>query len=484
MTEHRTPKPCHFDRTLGERVTRDHTDDCPTQATYPKTCPGHDGCAPCQADHCTTCGRTHADQAHPITCPECIAIVRKDLDDIRWFARHLRWQAARGNGLQTAGARIPGDDAMVVLARSGAGWDDLRTRFGPLKGNPKADLLADDHHDDDVVPALLPLLGWEHQWRTHFGHQLRHTSRSPVTAITHYLADQLTAAAQTTTGPDWPTFTQDMLALRRELEGVLHDEKDPQRGVPCFECGERLVRKWGDPHPCRHATAASKHLGDIEREARAAADRVAVLRTYPELGEPTYADLRAARRVPTEAEESAARVPCDACVTSKTGQGGIEDPSVGQSWECLGCRKQYTPGEYANAVRSDLLRGGADGWTHISMAAEAATTMTGVLIAPATLRRWVERGKVTSICRWVKGATWGQQLVHWESVAEQAAKAVERAERAAAERARLDHQRTVLLAAVRAGEDVDEAGRRLRIHPARVARFEAEWAAAARRESA
>ncbi|GAW54725.1 hypothetical protein [Nocardioides sp. PD653] len=477
MTEHRKPKPCHFDRRLGQRVTRGHAPDCPTLATYPNTCPGHDGCAPCTADHCTTCGREHTTREHPVTCPDCIGIVRKDLDDIRWFARHLRWQAARGNGLQVAGARIPGGDAMVILARAGAGYDDLTTNFGPHKDNPKADLLALDHADDDLVPVLLPLLGWEHQWRHHFGHTPRsRKDRAPVTAITRYLADQLTNAAQTMHGPDWGEFTRDMLALRRELEGVLHDEQDPQRGVPCFECGERLVRRFGDPRPCRHSTPARKHLGDVEREARAAAARVAVLRTYPELGDPTYADLRAARRTPTEAEESAARVPCQACVESKVGQGGVEDPSVGQSWECLGCRKHYTPGEYANAVRSDLLKGGPDGWTHISMAAEAATTMTGVPIPPATVRRWVERNHVVALCRWSRGVTWGQQLVEWQSVADQAAKAVERAERAAAERARLDLQRASLRAAVEAGEDVDEAGRRLGIHPARVARFEAEWA--------
>jgi hypothetical protein len=33
-----------------------------------------------------------------------------------------------------------------------------------------------------------------------------------------------------------------------------------------------------------------------------------------------------------------------------------------------------------------------------------------------------------------------------------------------------------LLAAVVEGEDIDGAGRRLGIHPARVARFEEEWA--------
>ncbi|MDN4173934.1 hypothetical protein QWY28_13315 [Nocardioides sp. SOB77] len=490
MTDRR-PKPCHYDPATKTRLLEDGE--------------------PCTADHCVDCTRTHTAPGQ-LVCPDCVGAVRTDLEDIRFHARHLRWHAARGNGLTVPSARIPGGDALVAMARAGAGYDDLHTRFSTPKNGTREDLLAEDHPDDDVVPVLLPLLGWEHQWRTYFDHTPRATKRSPVTAITHYLGDHLTAMAQATDGPDWPAFSFDMQALRRQLEGILHDEQEPQRGVPCFECGERLVRRWGKPQPCRHATPGQVALGRIKAGIRAAQAHLATVRSYPELGEPTYAELRAARRTPTEAEEAAARVPCDACSTSKAGQGGIEDPSVGQSWECLGCRKQYDPGEYANAVRRHLLTAGpsGDGWTHIAMAAEAATTMTQVPIAPSTVRRWMDRGQVLSVCRWavsIDGArevpeapgpgrggrpghgalveafagrvhgSPGLRLVFWPSVSERAAELVARAEAAAAERVREQQQRAAWRSAVEAGEDGAAAGRRLGIHPARVARFADEMTA-------
>ncbi|WP_193613147.1 hypothetical protein [Nocardioides lijunqiniae] len=428
MTDTRRPPACHHDRTLDARVTREHRDDC----TDPET---HNGCVPCTAPHCVLCGRNHTNNDHPLTCPDCISRVRTDLDDIRWSCRHLRWQATRAgrDGRLVAAAPIPGGDAMVMLARAGADAEDLVWSRH----------LDDDHHAQDVVPPLLPLLGWDHQWRRYFGHQP--PAKPSVTGITHYLADHLTQMAQTSTGPDWPGFARDIAALRRQLEAVLHDERDPERGVSCFECGDRLVRKFSAPKPCRHVAQA-------RRAGVTVTQWVYTLSTYPEL---------------------------DDDHTQCTDQGGIADPSVGQSWECIGCRKHYTPGEYANAVRSDLLRAGpdGDGWTHVAMAAEAASTQTGIVFPANTVRRWMDRGKVASLCRWVAGASWGQRLVFWPDVAEEAAAAVERAYVAEQKRAERARQKQQLAAAVASGLDVDEAGRRLGIHPARVEVFVEEWAA-------
>lgn len=460
MTDRR-PKPCHRDRTLDQRVTKDHADDCPTH-NGSGPCPGRDGCAPCLADHCTSCRWRHTDPDHPITCPDCVLVTRTDLDDIRWNARHLRFHAVRAgrDGRLLAAAPIPGGDAMVLMARAGAVLEDLIW----------AHTMDDDHHPDDVVPVLLPLVVWDTRIRGHYGHQL--PARPSVTGITHYLADRLTDLAQDPNA-DWASLAFDMAALRRQLERVLHDEQEPEQGVACFECGDTLVRRFGKPKPCRHRTPGRDRLVAIEAEAEAARARIEVLRTYPELGEPTYADLRAARRVPTAAEESAARQPCAVCVASATGQGGIEDPSVGQSWECSGCRKAYTPGEYANAVRADLLQGGpdGDGWTHIQMAAEAVSTQTGHLFPPATVRRWMDRTQVASVCRWTEGATWGQRLVYWPDVADAAAKSVQRAWEKAEEQRRRAEQFKKWADRVASGMDPKDAGARLGIHPARVARF-------------
>lgn len=459
-----TTSTCHYDRDHGTRITTNTDGDQ----------------IPCDRPHCAACGYRHLDprdRAHPLTCPDCISTTRTDLDEIRWSCRHLRWHATRGghDGRLLAAAPIPGGDALVLYARAGADGNDLTW----------SKHLDDDHHPDDVVPVLLPLAIWDTRLRTHHGHTP--PARITVTTITSYLADQLTTYAQDPTG-DWLSLATDLAALRRQLERVLHDETEPELGVSCFECGDRLVRRFGKPQPCRHRTPARDHLDHVRADAAAARDRLSVIATYPELGPPTYADRRAARRRPTAAEESAARRPCDACATSKAGQGGIEDPTVGQSWECLACRKQYTPGEYANAVRADLLRAGpdGDGWTYVTMAAEAASTQTGMPIAQGTVRKWAERGVVASCCRLVWAKVRGEvvvspsplRLVFWPDVADRAALLVERAGQLEAERAARAAEVARLRVLVENGHDPREAGKRMGLHPNRVRAIMDEWDAA------
>ncbi|UIU47081.1 hypothetical protein [Microcystis phage MinS1] len=485
MTQHDARIPaCHYDATLEARVTRRHADGCPDHPDAPHNldhCPGRDGCQPCDHPHCVICRREHLTPSDPTTCPECLGKIRRDLEEILWSCRHLRWQATRAarNGRLAAAAPIPGGDALVIYARAGADLPDLTW----------SKHLDDDHHAQDPIPVMLPLATWDTQWRRHFGHP---TPAAPsVAGIVRYLIDHLTDMARTTDGPDWVGFTTGVAALRRQLDAVLHDEQDPERGVPCFECGDRLERQFADPQRCRHQTPARQRLDAEETRAAAGRATLTALATYPELRGREYPRgytplEQAAARPPTSAQVSAAAAPCERCASSRGGQGGIVDPTVGQSWECTGCRKTYTAGEYANAVRSHLLTSGpgGDGWTHIGMAAEAATTMTQLPITPLAVRRWMDRGQVVAICRWSPGVTWGQRLVYWPSVSEQATRVVERAERAAADRRRYLEQATSLRIAVRAGEDVDTAGKRLGIHPARVEKITAEWAVEAMDETA
>ena len=424
-----TPRPCHYDRTLDTRVTTAHTDDCPRGPD----CPGHHGCDPCPEPHCTTCRTEHTDHATPVTCPTCVGNTRTILDDIRWTCRHLRWQAVNGgrDGRLVAGAPIPGGDAMIMIAPAGPEHENLIWSTH----------IDDDHRPDDAVPPLLVLAGWAEQVRHWSGHT--DTGRVTITGLTGYLTDQLNRFAQADDGPDWDGFNTQMGALLRQLERILHDEQAPEHGVSCFECGRTLVRKFGKPSRCRHATPATRLV--------AYANRLAAL-GYPELG-------------PTPAEVFATRLPCGDC-----DQGGIIDPSVGQSWECTGCAKQYTPGEYGNAVRRDLATRGptGDGWTHITMAAEAASTMTGHVFAAATVRRWMDRGKVGSVCRWVPGASWGLRLVFWPDVADQAALAVERAARVEADRISRARQLEQVAKVVARGQDPKVWAKRHGVHPNRV----------------
>lgn len=485
MTEHRTPT-CHYDRRLGERiVTGAHRDDCPIHDNHPEDCPGtsHRGCAPCTAPHCVLCRTRHNDNDHPVTCPTCIGRVRTDLHDVLWYCRHLRWQATRGGqeGHLIAAGRIPGGDALVLYARAGAFGENMR--YDPSKGIT-AETLDEVHHPRDVVPVLLPLASWAIAWRRYFGHDL--AAKASVSGIVHYLTytDRLGRMAQAKDGPDWTAFAWDIGALVRQLEQVLHDESEPEQGVSCFECNQRLVRRFGKPDPCKHMTPARRWLlKDLPRQRAAAQSRLAVLRTYPELGEPTDRDLAAARRLPTSAEESAARVPCADCV--KTGQGGIENPSVGQSWECIGCRRKYSPGEYAQAVRSDLqTRGpGGDGWTFVNMAADAASTQTGLVIAQSTVRKWLDTGKVAGICRWTPKVTWGQRMVFWPDVADRAAEMVARHLAAEEERRFRQAQARRFYAALQSKKITKvpaavKLGKEMGIHPNRVRAFLNELEAA------
>jgi hypothetical protein len=375
-----SPPRCHFDRDLGERVTREHRDDC----DHPQE---HRGCAPCTAPHCILCGREHADNDHPLTCSACIGVVRDDLDDIRWLARQVPAQAAfaGGDGRLAAAAPIPGGDAMVFMGPSVDAELVLTSRS-----------YDDDHRRGDPVPPLAVLAHWEDQWRTWLDHTAGR--RASLNASARYLADQLTYMAQQTAGPDFPEFARAVRQVRVSLERVLHDEREPERGVECFECGERLVRRFRPARPCRHIEEAS-------RRGVAPSQWLYLLSTYPEL------------------EDSH-----DDC----TQQGGIDDPDPGMSWECPGCRKQYTAGEYVTAVRRDLLdtdQGGL-GWTDIEMAANAASTLADRTIAASTVRKWMDRGKVRSLCLWTPGRRWGQRLVYWPDVADRTPRSLGRTERA------------------------------------------------------
>lgn len=460
MTEHRRPPACHYDRQQGGRVTTEHRDDC----EHPDT---HRGCSPCTAPHCAICGREHATNAQPQTCPKCQGKTDQDLTELAGAYVELATEAldGGGDGRLVAAAPIPGGNAQI-----------LRGPTVPTPALKFTRTLVEDHHHNDPIPALAVLAQWEDLYRAFLGHthqtetpdkakwgqQVTGPRRASVSSAIAYLRSQLPYIAQRTDGPDYLAFTRQVRDLRAQLERALHNEQDPEHGVECFECGDTLERRWRRATPCKHDTPAR---AELRRWARLG---------YPEAL--SVIDIRLAY------------LPCGAC-----DQGGITDPSAGQSWECPGCRKEYDPGEYANAVRRDLLTGGPDrdGWTHIAMAAEAITMITGVTFGPDRIRRWMDRNQVAAVCRWraetrngvLVGTQNGIRLVLWTDVRDRAAESIRRAELLELERRREALQEERLRAAVARGDDADAAGARLGIHPARVKKFEAKWAAEARREA-
>lgn len=433
------PKLCVFDRTVGYRATiGEHDDDC-TDLT------GHRGCIPCTHGHCSICGRTHTTDQHPLTCPECVGSVREDLFEIQELCRHLRRQAANASndGRPWAAAAIPGADAMVMMGPS----------IDPqaVKMNREHSRI---HRKGDLIPPLGVLAHWEDTWAGWFNQD--RDGRTSVTRAAGYLDMHLTAIAQQrmtmragviAIPPEFPEFARALAQLRVQLEQILHDEAAHERGVDCFECGAQLQRRIRDPKSCRHRTPAREALATRLRERPDALAHIQVLMLAGK--RPTDAEVNAAR-LPSPADVAAARVCCDRC-----DQGGIEDPRPGISWECPACRKQYTPGEYATAVRRDLLdRNDGDGWTDINLAAAAATTLTHQPVLAVTVRKWMDRGKVSGCCVWgfdhlvpcqdpdwhtgcrIASRTNGQRLVFWPDVAEEAAAAVERAKVAVQDRIR------------------------------------------------
>lgn len=381
----RRPLACRYDRALGERVTRGHRDDCPD--------PGdHRACMPCTAPHCVVCGHEHASNANPITCPGCLLKATEDLATIPPAYTALSIEALAGgrDGRLVAAAPIPGGTAAVLIGPT--------VRLDVVKVSR---WMSSDHKAGDPIPPLAILAQWEDIWRTWLDHTTH--QRATVASSVGYLVNQLEYMAQQSGPgvPDWVAFTRQVRDLRSRLEHALHDEREPERGVECFECGDRLVRRVRSRRMCRHKTAAREWF--------------TTMLSYPEL-----------RVYPTEV--AAARAPCEKC-----SQGGVDNPAAGMSWECPGCRKEYSPGEYATAVRRDLLERGmeGDGWTHITIAAEAASTLTGHELPASTLRQWIVRDKVAS-----KLSEQGARLVFWPDVADEAVAAVQRALKAADARRR------------------------------------------------
>lgn len=415
MTETRRPPACHYDRGLRERVTRAHRDDCPDPST-------HGGCTPCTAPHCVVCGREHVDNDRPDTCVECEVKVMTDLADIQasYTALSLEAMHAGGDGRLVAAAPIPGATAAVMVGPT-VRLPLLRTFRGFTLEHFNRDHPTDRHHrSTDPMPPLAILAQWEDIYRDWLNHPSGRRAgipggsrRASIAGAVRYLRDQVPYLANTLAkgGPDFLTFTRQVRDLRAALELALHDERDPERGVECFECGDRLVRRFRDPKRCRHATPARTHL-----KARLLARPAAIAHLATLERPPTAAEYRASL-LPTPVELAAAKLPCSAC-----DQGGLGDPRPGQSWECPGCRKEYKPGEYATAVRRDLLDN-TDAWTTIVNASQAAATLTGRTFGDKTIRGWVGRGWVLSRMEHVDEETGnesGARLVFWPDVKREA----------------------------------------------------------------
>lgn len=206
---------------LEFRVLPDrHQDGCPGA--------GCTGCEPCPEPHCGTCKRDHADH----TCAECLSMVRQTLHEIAVLTTHLGDEAV--NGRASIRAELPGGDALVLLA----------------PGNYRVTEHHPEHQRNDPRPVLVVLLYWVNWWRRT---QRQGLLPAPsLGAARDYLDDHLHHIAVSTV---FPRLARDLSRVLHQLENVLHDGVRPEVSrVPCWECGTRLVKVYGDTEREDHWT--------------------------------------------------------------------------------------------------------------------------------------------------------------------------------------------------------------------------------------
>lgn len=249
----------HPDRNRPHPVADHHLEECPIDrvvqlhdgGTLTYTCRG---CLPCPWSHCRVCGK-HNDQ----TCPECVAeVVRDDLDEIARLCGLLPAEAVRrGVNSEAFNLYAPAADweARTHLEESIAAG---RVPAHYLEAEP-----GDEHHPYVVLTA------WESAYREAFGHD--DTARQTIAGAANYLGDHLTEASSET-ALDFAELADGLHTCRTHLEGVLRAGEQIERGAPCPEDGQRLVRVWGDDEhgdrwecpSCGIVRTVDEHAADLE----------------------------------------------------------------------------------------------------------------------------------------------------------------------------------------------------------------------------
>lgn len=215
---------------------------------------------PCRTDeygdptrHCTAKRRcAHHVGPHELTCAGCIGAARSDLRSITAMSA-LLMTAAINDGVDSESANLAGPAAdpeawtwRKIAARQGKAWH--------------VSLIEDD---DERHPYTV-LTRWQMMLAEDWGHDL--PERLTITGAAAYLERQLPRLAQDPE-QDFALFAREIRKVRSHLESVLHNDRRPDRGVPCPECtspetgvGPRLVREYG--HWCLDAECCRIHAAD------------------------------------------------------------------------------------------------------------------------------------------------------------------------------------------------------------------------------
>lgn len=253
---------------------------------------------------CIVCFRDLRDEAQ--TCINCLNRARNNLSAIVELAalgeERLDGWPAVSPGSPRDGSRsherpLPGGDLLVMLSDGSEGRSEPDALF-----------------QDDPESLTYMLGSWEDDWR-----QIRGESAAPAKATiantADYLNERLGWAAQH--HPAFDEFATQLSKAVSALESGLRSGDRVERGVPCRECGERLIRRALPKRDCAHTRKARLMASDQ--------DETVILRqvllAYPE----------------------------DAVEHARCDQGGYSD-----NYECRTCGQTYTQAEYWLAVRARI----------------------------------------------------------------------------------------------------------------------------------
>lgn len=315
---------------------------------------------------CIVCAGDLAEH-EPQTCIRCLGATRRDLAAI------VECYALLPDELEHhATERIPGGDALVMLAPGSLGWTPIRAMLHcdddpdrPIPESAYAHLA--DENPADPSPVAFELSRWDDDWRDIRDDDVR--SSADLASIIASLNTRLGWAADHHAAFD--EFAGDVHRLLTRVQVATAMADWPQTGARCTYCDVPLVRAYDEPKPCGHTGDEAEHSSRWDDELKAWV-------------------------------------------------GGCRQGGLTENWTCTKCRRRYTPAEYRLALRKQ----GTYGWMPVHIAAEFAER-TGKQI-----RKWVENGCIGARCgvRYVdlgdgpKAVRTGPLMVWWPDILERLAR--------------------------------------------------------------
>lgn len=161
-------------------------------------------------------------------------MARANLADIAEHTERLGEEAAHGRQALHTHDGVPGGEALVMLA--------------PGTYRPRGYARPITEYANDANPPREVLAHWVERWQARTGTT---TQAHTVADLWAYLDRHLHAMAEA--DDLFPAMARDLARTLTHLEDVLHDGLRPEVSrVPCWECGTRLVKQYGDKPAADH----------------------------------------------------------------------------------------------------------------------------------------------------------------------------------------------------------------------------------------